>query len=256
MPSKKKYEDIVSSIFKITNDYIVLTKKEEYINVKRKIKILHKNCNNIYEVTPDHFLNSNNRCPFCSEKRHLLKNTDIFKNEIFNIVGTEYSLLSEYIDSKTKVKMQHNNCGNIYNVLPGHFLNTGTRCPNCYESREERNIKILLLKSGITFAREFTFNDLWNKNKTSILEFDFALFDKNNTIKLLLEYDGKQHFIPTFPLSGTIKEKEAALKIQQENDERKNEYCQNNNIKLFRIPYTEKKNIENIIKNILEKFND
>jgi hypothetical protein len=161
MPAKRSYTNVITDIHDSgNNEYLVLTKEEDYKNVKTKIEILHKTCGNIYSVTPDHFLSSKNRCPFCSKHRHFLKTTDIFKQEIFDIVGNEYTLLSEYKNSKEKVKLRHNKCGNEYYVLPGHFLNTGTRCPNCYESREERKIKEILLKSNITFSREYTFRDL------------------------------------------------------------------------------------------------
>jgi hypothetical protein len=95
-----------------------------------------------------------------------------------------------------------------------------------------------------------------DKNNTSILEFDFAIFDKENKLKILIEYDGEAHFIPIFPLNGSQEDKEKSLLIQKENDNRKNIYCKENNINLIRIPYTDKKNINIIIKNILGKFND
>jgi len=155
MPTKRTYNDVIDDIHKSgNNEYKVITEEKNYKNIRTKIEILHINCNNKYYVTPDHFLNSKNRCPLCSEYRHLLKTTDIFKKEVFDIVGNEYEVLSEYKNSKEKIKMKHNKCGNEYYVLPGHFLNTGTRCPNCYESREERKIKELLLKNSVTFSRE------------------------------------------------------------------------------------------------------
>jgi hypothetical protein len=76
------------------------------------------------------------------------------------------------------------------------------------------------------------------------LRFDFYLVDKN----ICIEYDGKQHYILvnfTSKLSQeTMESNLSKCKIQ---DEIKNTYCKNNNIKLIRIPYWEFKNISLIL---------
>lgn len=50
--------------------------------------------------------------------------------EVLGTVGDEYSFLEEYINSSTKIKVQHKNCGHVYHVKPNSFLN-GKRCPEC-----------------------------------------------------------------------------------------------------------------------------
>jgi len=62
----------------------------------------------------------------------------------------------------------------------------------------------------------------------------------------LIEYDGKQHFLPYYKFGG-----EKALKLTQEKDKIKNEYCKNI-IDLLRISYTQINDIEKILK---EKLN-
>lgn len=54
----------------------------------------------------------------------------------------------------------------------------------------------------------------------------------------LIEYDGEQHFKPVEIWGG-----EEKLKIQQERDKRKNQWCKENNVRLIRIPYTEYDNL-------------
>ena len=78
------------------------------------------------------------------------------------------------------------------------------------------------------------------------LYFDFYLPDYNCCI----EYDGEQHYISTGYYGG--KEK---LNRNQENDNIKNNYCKEHNIKLIRIPYWDfEKNKINIeyIKTLLD----
>ena len=55
----------------------------------------------------------------------------------------------------------------------------------------------------------------------------------------MVEYDGEQHFSS----KGDLVYFSDTLEQRQENDALKNEYCKKQNIKLIRIPYTEKNNI-------------
>lgn len=53
-----------------------------------------------------------------------------FVNELYSLVGNEYTILNKYINSKTKVLLRHEKCGNEYLVTPPSFL-SGNRCPYC-----------------------------------------------------------------------------------------------------------------------------
>ena len=86
------------------------------------------------------------------------------------------------------------------------------------------------------------FDDCRNKNP---LPFDFYLPNYN----ICIEFDGRQHYLPIFYFGG-----EKMLNYTKNNDNIKNEYCLNNNIKLVRIPYYEINDIENIISSIFMIF--
>jgi len=80
------------------------------------------------------------------------------------------------------------------------------------------------------------------------LYFDFALFDNENNLVGLLEYQGAQHYL-------TDEEIGKFGKIQrEETDLIKKEYCKKNNYKLFEIRYDE--NINNKLKSILKAIYD
>ena len=53
-----------------------------------------------------------------------------FKQEIKDLVGDEYTFLDSYVNAKTKLRIKHNKCNNVYEVRPNDFLN-GKRCPFC-----------------------------------------------------------------------------------------------------------------------------
>ena len=113
----------------VGNEYTFL---DTYVNAKTKIRVKHNKCGHIYKVKPSHFLEGT-RCPRCAKlslSNKLSKSDNQFKQEVYNLVGNEYTFLDTYVNATTKLKVKHNKCGKIYNVLPSNFLK-GNRCPYC-----------------------------------------------------------------------------------------------------------------------------
>lgn len=67
-------------------------------------------------------------------------------------------------------------------------------------------------------------------------------------LKILIEYDGIQHYFPIEFFGG-----EKSLKETQKRDEEKNQYALENNYKLFRIPYYDIDSIPQILHEILKE---
>lgn len=123
---RKTIDGFKNDVFEVVGDeYEVLS--TEYINNKTKIDIKHNVCGHILHITPNGFLRGN-RCIYCSGK--LKKDTYQFQKEMYNLVGDEYSLVSEYTTTMDKVTLLHNCCGHKFQVTPNHFLR-GSRCPKC-----------------------------------------------------------------------------------------------------------------------------
>ncbi|MBK5242148.1 MAG: hypothetical protein JJD95_13110 [Clostridium sp.] len=85
-----------------------------------------------------------------------------------------------------------------------------------------------LINNSLSYKKQFTFDGCRNKRK---LRFDFAIMN-NEKLKYLIEFDGSQHYKPAKYMGG--EEKFKSTKI---NDGIKDNYCEQNNIKLVRIPY-------------------
>jgi very-short-patch-repair endonuclease len=117
-----------------------------------------------------------------------------------------------------------------FNVTPNDHINSGTGCPICKESKGEKFITQLLDNNNIVYTKQKRYNDCkgGNGKYSKKLPFDFYLLDNN----ILIEYDGRQHFQPVYG--------EEQLNKQKQLDNIKNQYCEKNNIKLIRIPYTMK----------------
>lgn len=209
-----------------------------YKNIDKKITAMHTVCGFEYEVTPSNLLRGR-KCPKCM-KRVKTKDTDYVKKEITEMVGNEYSLLSEYKASRLKVTIKHNKCGKEYETTMNDFQQ-GKRCPRCRESKGEKRISAFLIENKIVHVAQYSFNNLKGSSGRK-LKFDFALLDESNHPKILIEYDGEFHY-----------EEKTALRSkkqfinQKENDSLKDLYCKENNIRLVRIPYWEKDNIEKIL---------
>lgn len=203
-----------------------------YANSKTKIKIRHKQCGSSFEMQPNSFL-SGQRCPHCSKNKQ--KITEDFKSDVFDIVGNAYTVVGEYRTAKDKVTMKHNVCGYEFEVQPAHFLHSGTRCHRCTSSYGEGIIELILHKNQIKYSKEKKFSDCIIKKP---LPFDFAIYDQQDNLIFLIEYDGEQHFYET----GFGK-----YEYTSQSDAIKNKYCCEQKIDLLRISFKDKKNIFSIL---------
>lgn len=225
-----------------------LTDKEysvigNYINSNTKIKLKHNKCNNTYEVRPDRFIQGD-RCPYCANTK--TKDTNWFKNKVKELENDNYIVLSEYINTKTKIKMKHNKCNNEYYVTPNKFIQ-GRRCPYCKpKSYGELIVNEYLTNNHVSFIQNFHFNDLYYRNPSYPLTFDFKINLKNNKF-ILLEIDGIQHLKESWNNS---------LIDQQYRDKLKDEYCNNNHYQLFRINYNGNGKNEKIKNKLLDELSN
>ena len=144
---KKTNEDFIKEVYEqVGNEYTFL---EEYKGTKIKLKVKHNKCGYIYEIKPNYFLSNKCRCPKCSKKiisNKKRKTNEEFIKEVYEQVGNEYTFLENYINDKTKLKIKHNKCDNIYEVTPNNFLRRKRRCPYCCK----RNVK----RSNEEFIKE------------------------------------------------------------------------------------------------------
>lgn len=133
-------------------------------------------------------------------------------------------------------------CGQITSVVGSSLVNGHTSSCGCILSKQNIKIAEVLEEIGIDFKREKTF-----KTKEFNGRFDFFI----PSLETAIEYDGEQHY---FPIDFAGKGEEWAIenfKITKVRDNNKNNYCKNNNIRLLRIPYYKKNDIEAIIKDFL-----
>lgn len=139
-------------------------------------------------------------------------------------------LSNEYINSSTQYD---------WKCLKNHVwsavyesIQQGSWCPRCRSSHGEKKINKWAEKTQIKHHRQYKFH---NCKVIKKLSFDFYFPNYN----ICIEYDGEQHFNNRWKWNS--KEK------TQKYDMIKNDFCNKNNIKLIRIPYTKFNEIESIL---------
>lgn len=117
------------------NGYKLLT---DYKNTTTKVKLLHLNCGNVWEVQPRSY-NQGSRCPDCGYKKRLLTHSD-FISEMKRMWDNQYAFLTEYKNSNMKIKVKCNKCGHVKEDLPSNLLKR--KCLGCSleEKRKEREL--------------------------------------------------------------------------------------------------------------------
>ena len=224
--AKKSDHQFKKEVFDLVGDEYTFL--DTYVNKRTKLRVKHNNCGSVYKVAPSNFLKGA-RCWNCfveKEKGAKKKTNYQFKQEVYDLVGDEYEFLDDYVDSKTKIRVKHNKCGNIYEVAPHHF-SEGHRCPYCTNSKGEDIINNILKVLGIKYDYQKTFDNLKDIN---LLSYDFFIPDQN----ILIEYQGIQHYQPFDYFGGEDK-----FKVQQKHDKMKADYAKEHDYTLITIPYTE-----------------
>ena len=123
---KKTTEEYIQQVKELVGDEYVV--KGKYINTMTNIEMFHTTCNFTFPMSPDSFLH-NHRCPKCNGGVRL-KDTEYFKQEVYDLVGDEYELLGEYSTCRTPIEFLHTKCNRKYNATSSDFLR-GHRCPEC-----------------------------------------------------------------------------------------------------------------------------
>lgn len=116
-------------------------------------------------------------------------------------------------------------CGTVFSVSGKDLREHKVNSCGCVKSKGAKLINRILTEEKIDYQTEYKFNNFLTSNDYPY-RFDWAIF-KNNKLYCLIEYDGEQHFDKTNRW------------YRPNVDEQKTQYCQQNNIPLYRIPYTE-----------------
>jgi len=236
---------------KINNKPFDLVDGQEYIKSENNLKwkCLKDGCKEIFEATWI-CISAGRGCPFCNGRQVGLSNCLATKNlemasQWHQTLNKDFTPYDITCNSMKRVWWLCKDCGHEWFVSPNARSRNNSGCPQCKASKGEKQLDLILTKYNTPHYSQYTFNDLLGIGG-GILKFDVPVFwdEEKTKLRMLIEYDGEQHFKW---IKGMMTKKQ--FESLQINDERKNNYCKNNNIKLLRIPYWDFDNIENILSN-------
>lgn len=231
-PNNKKHSNEYIQSLVESRGYKLL---EPYVNKRTKLKLECPN-GHYHEIRLDSFQNGSG-CKECMRER-MTNDLNFVKR---NIKNKGFELIGDYTSSHNKTKFKCNK-GHTFISSYDHIVNGCSSCPICSGSSGEQRISNFLESKNIDFIPQFRFDDCKYYNQ---LPFDFYIPSMN----ILIEYDGELHYKVIDHFGGIDRYLEGKLR-----DEIKDKYCNENNIKLIRIPYWEKDNIELILENELIKY--
>lgn len=215
-----------------------------YVGTNIPLKIICSIHGQFYQTPNAHLAGSG--CQRCA-RPSLINTTEKFIEKATQVHNGKYDYSnSVYTTCYAKVQIKCQEHGIFYQSASNHIRGAG--CPICRASRGELSILSYLSIHNIQCHREKSFDGLINPITRARLWFDFYLPELNT----LIEFDGKQHFLPVaFDSDTSAETKQANLAGTKYRDQIKNEYATNNNIKLIRIPYTQINHISDILDNEL-----
>jgi thiol-disulfide isomerase/thioredoxin len=206
---------------------------DKYINALSKILWQCENAHQ-WEANWNDIKNNKTWCPYCAG----LNKPNISELQQFAINKNGKLISSEYINSRTNLLWEcsegHQWAANWHNIK-----DRNSWCPNCSLFKTEKLCKQLLEENfGFKFMKQrFYYNN-------QRLEFD----GYNEENKIAFEYHGIQHY--EFPNCWHKTEQEFIE--AQKRDDLKEQFAAENNIRLIIIPYTEERNLQNYIINLVK----
>jgi hypothetical protein len=219
-----------------------------YINNKISIdfQCLMEGCHYIWKTSPGAILRDTG-CPSCAG---LLPLTNNIIDQ--RLIGRNIKRLGNSINSSTKIEFQCliEDCKNIWKAKPGNIVSgNNTGCPICNKiGKNEKLVLNVLVRNNIQFEQQKAIREII-PSENNRFRVDFYISSKN----IIIEYNGVQHYQPV--RFGGIEQDIAEINFikQQARDKYVEQFCINNDIKLFTIDGRKYKNkkIENYMNTYL-----
>lgn len=159
---------------------------EMKIKVHDKVRIKCTTCQYVFDQSVDSHINKKNGCPKCSKCLRYTYDIFVKKAHIRHGDAYDYSnaTMLESYGYYVKVPIICRKCTMQFKQLIGAHVTNGQGCPKCIRSRGEIAVETYLRAKFIEYETEQCLESLPRKR------FDFVL----NTMKILIEFDGSQHF--------------------------------------------------------------
>ena len=200
-------------------------------------------CGNIITVSSSHLKSGHTTSCGCAKLKIMQQLL------VKDLTGQQFGKLTVVEKGPIKNHRQHwickCECGNKVLVSSRLLLLHQKQSCGCLSSAAEHQFAQYLIKNNYKFQQQYTFEECKDKRK---LPFDFAIFN-NESLMMLVELNGEQHYAP-FTYCGENKEiKQKNFQDRIKKDKIKVAYCEENNIPLLIIKYSDFKRMEELFDN-------
>lgn len=227
----------------------ILSSKEKYHSPNSVLEFRCKDCGNSFTCSFARLWRSRRcRCQKCSATARRLK-VEEFANRLKEVHGDAIVIVGKFTGTMKPVMVTCASCHHTWFPMAYSLLN-GAGCPKCAATRGERSIALTLKNRHCLYMSEYTF-DTCIGTGGGMCRFDFAVLDSSDqSLLLLIEYDGIQHFEPVEFFGG-----QQGFEYRQANDRIKDSYCKDHGIPLLRISYKQFDQIEQLVTDKLHELN-
>lgn len=203
-------------------------------------------CGNEIEVLTYNLKNGNTKSCGCYQKERASEASfkSLIGQRFGKLVVIERTKNNRYGHVCYKCKCD---CGGETIVDAGGLRRGTVNSCGCIKSKGEMYIQLYLQEKGINYKSQYSFDDVFLSSGRRPF-YDFAIFNKDNKLKCIIEYQGELHYGYT-GYGWNTKEN---FENTQRRDKEKREAMINKNIPLYEIPYWELDNIESILEGIIK----
>lgn len=117
-------EEFIEHLASKTKDWVLIG---DYKNSLARTEFKHIPCGHTYIKTPYNVTSKPRMCKFCNANR--LRGEVEFRERVKD--KTDYEILGEYKNNRTKILVRHKKCGKTFETVPYNFLKTDEGCPHC-----------------------------------------------------------------------------------------------------------------------------
>jgi hypothetical protein len=212
-----------------------------YTGLQNNVKIICLEHGTFNQLPGNHLKGAG--CKKCKIKS-MFSNRDKFIQKSMIKHGHIYNYTNVvYVSNNTPVEIICKTHGRFTQTPHGHL--NGRGCSMCKTSKMELFIEESLKNNGVKYKSQLKFDDL---KYQGYLRFDFGIYNNNNDLEYVLEYNGLQHYEFIEYFHKTHK----SFTESQKRDQIKLEYCHRNNIKVHIIRYDD--NVEESINKIINNY--
>lgn len=163
----KRLDDLNKKLDNKYNGRIkVINGIEKYQNNGSNLLFLDNKCGNSFMSSFTKLLsNELVDCPSCNIKTE----TTLLKDEVYNKYKGEYTVLGEYIDSKTPISFKHNKCNHVFFKTKDKFLQAKIPCKKCRNKSRSLGIKKAQEKVNKKFGNLFSLKGEYINSKSDLI---------------------------------------------------------------------------------------